>query len=154
VYQIVPRTLTEQQTLVMRGKVCAEHIGSWLAEAYRAVGDHAQRHGVRFTGPPFASYRPLDSELLEFEVEAGFPVSAPTAGGAEVEASILPGGRAATTWHTGPYESLACAHEALERWMIENGSSIDGPCWEVYYSDPMSEPDPVRWRTEIVKLYR
>jgi effector-binding domain-containing protein len=96
----------------------------------------------------------LDSELLEFEVEAGFPVSAPAAGGAHVEASVLPGGRAAATWHTGPYESLACAHEALERWMTDNGASTDGPCWEVYYSDPMSEPDPARWRTEIVKLYR
>ena len=152
-YQIVARTLPEQPALVMRGKADAEHIGSWLAAAYRAVGDQAARTGADFSGPPFASYRALDTELCEFEIEAGFPVASPAAGGGAVAAATLPGGLAATTWHHGPYESLACAHEALDAWIVARGGSSDGPCWEIYYSDPVPEPDAARWRTEVVKLY-
>lgn len=153
-YDIVPRTLQEQPTLVVRGRACAEHIGTWLADAYRNVGDHAARTGARFAGPPFASFKPIDSELLEFEIEAGFPVASKAAGAGDVESSTLPGGTAATTLHIGPYESLGRAHEAVDCWVAEHGSARDTPCWEVYYSDPMSEPDANRWRTEIVQLYR
>jgi len=154
-YQIVPRTVPEQPTLAMRGKADAEHIGSWLTAAYRAVGDHAARIGARFSGPPYARYRPIDTELCEFEIEAGFPVTAPASGTEDrmVEAATLPGGRAATTWHTGPYDSLACAHEAIDAWITDRSGAVDGPCWEIYYSDPMSEHDSSRWRTEIVKIF-
>ena len=152
-YQIVPRMLPEQPVLAMRGKADAEHIGSWLAAAYRTVGDHAARTGADFSGPPYATYRAIDSELCEFEIEAGFPVSEPAVGGGAVEAATLPGGLAATTWHHGPYESLACAHEALDVWIAARGGALDGRCWEVYYSDPVSETDSARWRTEVVKLY-
>ena len=30
---------------------------------------------------------------------------------------------------------------------------MSGP-WEVYFTDPASEPDPVTWRTEIIQPYR
>lgn len=152
-YQIVTRTLPEQPTLVVRGKADAEHLGSWLARAYRTVGDYAARTGARFSGPPYATYRPLDTELCEFEVEAGFPVASAGIGNGTVEATTLPGGRAATTWHVGPYDTLAAAHEALDRWIDAHGGTLNGRCWEVYYSDPVSEPDSSRWRTEVVKLY-
>lgn len=152
-YEIVPRTLREQPTLVVRGRVCAEHIGTWLADAYRSIGDHAAKTGARFTGPPFASFKPLDTELLEFEIEAGFPVVAATPGGGDVVSSTLPGGTAATTLHVGPYELLGRAHEAVDCWVAEHGVARDTPCWEVYYSDPMSEPDATQWRTEIVQPY-
>jgi effector-binding domain-containing protein len=153
-YQIVPRTVTEQPTLVVRGKVCAEHIGSWLSRAYREIGDHAARAGVGFSGPAFALFRPIESELLEFEVEAGFPVASAARGDGTVESSRLPGGDAATTLHMGSYDTLAGAHEAVEAWIAGQGYPTDRPCWEVYYSDPISEPDANRWRTEIVQLYR
>lgn len=154
-YQIAPRTLPEQPTIAMHGKADAEHIGFWLSAAYRAVGDHAARIGAQFSGPPYARYRPMDTELCEFEIEAGFPVASPASGirDGTVEAGTLPGGRAATTWHVGPYDSLACAHEAIDRWITERGGATDGPCWEVYYSDPISEADSRRWRTEVIKLY-
>ena len=152
-YQIVARTLADQPTLVMRGKADAEHLGSWLAAAYRTLGDHAAATGSRFSGPPYATYRALDTELGELEIEAGFPVQTPGTGNGTVAAALLPGGLAATTWHIGPYESLACAHEAIDTWIAARGGHLDGRCWEVYYSDPFSEPDSARWRTEVVKLY-
>jgi effector-binding domain-containing protein len=152
-YQIVSRMMPEQPVLVVRGKADAEHIGSWLDAAYRSVGDHAARIGADFSGPPYAAYRALDTELGEFEIEAGFPVSSPGSGNRSVEAAALPGGLAAATWHIGPYDTLACARDALDEWISNRGGRTDGRCWEVYYSDPVSEPDSGQWRTEVVKLY-
>ncbi len=52
--------------------------------------------------------------------------------------------------HVGPYEDLHLAHRAAEKWLPENGLQSSGPAWEVYVTDPGDEPDPGKWRTEVV----
>ena len=43
------------------------------------------------------------------------------------------------------------ASEALDRWCAEHGRRAAGPNWEVYWTDPGREPDPAKWRTEVLK---
>jgi effector-binding domain-containing protein len=42
------------------------------------------------------------------------------------------------------------AHAALMTWLEENGKAQAGPIWEVYWTDPGQEPDPSRWKTELI----
>jgi effector-binding domain-containing protein len=46
------------------------------------------------------------------------------------------------------------AYQAIEAWVTEHNGVIDGPPWEVYYTDPNVQPDPNSWRTEIIQPYR
>ena len=41
------------------------------------------------------------------------------------------------------------AYEALDVWMPDHGVEPNTDMWEVYFSDPVAEPDPSTWRTEI-----
>jgi AraC family transcriptional regulator len=50
----------------------------------------------------------------------------------------------------GPYEALEGTYAALQAWLDEVGATASGPMWEVYWSDPGAEPDPARWRTELL----
>jgi effector-binding domain-containing protein len=62
----------------------------------------------------------------------------------------LPGGKAASVVHLGPYETIADTYASLQEWLLATGHGELGPMWEVYWTDPESEPDPSAWRTEIV----
>jgi effector-binding domain-containing protein len=50
----------------------------------------------------------------------------------------------------GPYDTLGETYAALMRWIGEQGRVVAGPMWEVYWTDPGTEPDPARWRTEVI----
>jgi effector-binding domain-containing protein len=46
---------------------------------------------------------------------------------------------------------MAPAYEAPASWVSSHGGEPAGGLWQVYFSDPASEPDPATWRTEIVQ---
>jgi effector-binding domain-containing protein len=122
-----------------------------------------ETHGVAPAGPPFFRYVVVDMGGL-LEIEAGVPVASPVAGDARVRAGSFPAGRYATAVHTGPYEQLEGATRALLRWGEENGIAWQvepagsGERWgaraEFYLTDPLREPDPEHWETELAFLVR
>ncbi|HEX6075862.1 MAG TPA: GyrI-like domain-containing protein [Micromonosporaceae bacterium] len=146
-YQIESRTLAEQATAVMRASLPVARVGEWLQHTYRDVAGYLDRAGVAITGPPIARYTIHDDVM---DLEAGFPVGQPTVAEGGVVPSSLPAGSAAVTTHYGRYEDLAAAHDAVMRWLRDNGHQPRGSHWEVYYTDPVQEPDPTRWRTDVV----
>jgi effector-binding domain-containing protein len=150
-YEIADRMLVDQYTAVVRGEVAATDLTGWFAVAFRTVHEYLSKTEVKPSGPPFARYTFID-ELVA--IEAGFPVPFEVAGEGSVEPSTLPGGPAAVTTHVGRYEDLAVAFHAVHRWLDEHGLALAGPHWEIYFTDPNAEPDPSRWRTEVVVPYR
>lgn len=150
-YEITTRDLDFVCTAVVRGELPATEMSSWLPRVYRTVFEYLQRAGVAPAGPPFARFTFLSDTIA---VEAGVPVSIEVTGEGEVEPSALPDGPAAVTTHLGRYEDLTQAYDALLRWLDDRGLEPAGPHWEVYYTDPNAEPDPTRWRTDVVMPYR
>ncbi len=153
-YDVTSHDLTEQPTLAVLGKARAEEISDFMGRAFGAVATLIERSGLDYGGAPYARYRPLDNEFSEFEIEAGFPVRGPAEGEGEVLASRLPGGPAAVVTYLGPYEGMRPAYEAIEKWITDHHAEVEGSAWEVYYSDPQTEPDPSTWRTDIVQPYQ
>jgi effector-binding domain-containing protein len=153
-HEVESRTLELQPTLVVRGNVAVGDIKDFLGRAYHLVFVRAGECGAHFAGPPFARYRALDAEFSAFEIEAGAPVIALVPCSGEVEPSELPAGPAAATWHVGAYEGLEAAYETVTAWIKDLGATPEGPPWEVYHTDPNEEPDPQKWRTEVIQPYR
>ncbi|NND01471.1 MAG: AraC family transcriptional regulator [Acidimicrobiia bacterium] len=149
-YEIESKTLSEQPTVVVRGRVKVSDIGDWLGPAYAAA---ARVAGAAIAGLPFGRYQVVEGDPPAFDVEAGFPVATFVEGSGEVEAAKLPGGLVAVTWHRGPYDGLELAHKALTSWLRQHGARAAGEPWEVYYTDPMTDPDPMAWRTEVIQPY-
>jgi effector-binding domain-containing protein len=150
-YEIEERKLEKQPTMVVKGTVEVKDMGVWIGGAYGRIVAYLAEEGIEPAAGPFARYRPLGDH--RFEVEAGFPVSAVIPGKGDVEPSMLPDGPAVATWHIGPYDTMEPAYAALSEWIHSHGYLSAGVAWEVYYSDPETEPDPQKWRTEIVQPY-
>jgi len=136
-----------------------------IGEAFpRMMGELASglsELGITPSSPPFLRYVVIDMEG-ESLIELGIGVPEPIPGGTALIAGALPAGRYARLIATGPYEELGAANEALQDWAERQGlrfamsESAAGDRWdarlEIYLTDPMQDPDPSTWRTEIACL--
>lgn len=113
--------------------------------------------GVPPVGAPFFSYlaMPDDGPMV---MEVGFPTETLLAGDDRVRTGVIPAGRFASLIYTGPYDGLYDANVALGQWlagqgvphaMPEGAGEYDKALLEIYYTDPMQEPDPQKWETEV-----
>ncbi len=131
-------------------QVKMEDIAESMEGIYPKVMAYLQKEGIQPAGPPFALYEGEDPGIMDMDV--GFPLREPVKGEGDVEPGALPGGKVAATWHIGPYETIGETWSALDAWIKENGHTPAGPGWELYMTDPQQEPDPAKWRTQILWL--
>ncbi len=142
------QTLSDQAVATRRARVPLADLAQFFDGTYRDVLQAIQAQGLRPAGPPFARYwGPVTDSA---DVEAGFPVTGFATHG-DIQAASLPGGDAVVGTHVGPYESLGQTWQSLEQWAQAQGRARRGDqCWEIYLTDPSAEPDPDRWRTQVV----
>jgi AraC family transcriptional regulator len=150
------RTLEPTTTIAVRLETAADRLAEVFDTELPRVSAVMSDVGAQMAGPPFARYHHFGPERVD--VEIGAPITFVTAGLTPISgetdgvigASSLPGGLAAVTVHTGPYDKLSETYDALAAWITAEGHTAgDGP-WEVYLSDPGLVPDPADLETEIV----
>ena len=147
-YDITRKSLAPAPFLYQRRRVEHDHIAAALGEILPHVFGYAMKNQIAFAGPPLCRYRDWGAAMVT--LEAGLPVVPGASAGDGVELGELPGGDAAVTIHTGPYDTLRDAHAAVDRWLAANGLEPAGDLWESYLTDPGEVPDPAEWKTEIV----
>lgn len=152
-YEIETRSQDDQTVAVMHGSsVEPNTLGSWLSTTYGTLAMHLQRIGVAAVGMPFARYhRRVDGGS---DVIAGLPVAEVVDHKDEVMPDTLPGGEVASVWHPGPRHEIAAAYEAIEAWLARTGSEPLGDPWEIYHTDPETDPDASSWLIEVVQPFR
>lgn len=152
-YSVSRKELTAQPVLVVRRQVRRADIAATIAAELPKVFLHAQQHGAAIAGYPITRY--LETSMGLVTLETGMRVTAHSGkwtaadGAGDVLAERLPGGPAAVTIHSGPYDQLPAAYAALEEWITAKGFRPAGAPWEAYLNDPADHPDPQDWKTEV-----
>jgi AraC family transcriptional regulator len=152
-YSISTKELTTQPVLVVRRRVRRAEIAATIAAELPKVFLYAQKRGTAIAGYPITRY--LETSMGSVTLETGMRVTAHSGdwtareGEGDVLAEILPGGPAAVTIHSGPYDQLQAAYAALEEWMAANGFRPAAAPWEAYLDDPADHPNPQDWKTEV-----
>jgi AraC family transcriptional regulator len=152
-YSVSRKELKPQPVLVVRRRVRRAEIAATIAAEVPKVFLHAQQRGTAITGYPITRY--LETSVGLVTLETGMRVAAHSGewtageGGGDVLAATLPGGPAAVTIHSGPYDQLQAAYAALEEWIAANGFRPAGAPWEAYLNDPADHPNPQDWKTEV-----
>ncbi|MGI8697294.1 MAG: GyrI-like domain-containing protein [Mycobacteriales bacterium] len=105
--------------------------------------------GATPTGPPGATYSTGFFEADEGEVVA--LVAMPTGAGkpAEIETTMIPGGRFAVALHRGPFSDAVRTYGALGSHVAEHDRTLAEPIREIYLAGPAERDDPATYRTEI-----
>jgi AraC family transcriptional regulator len=152
-YTVSRKELATQPVLVVRRRVRRAEIAATVAAELPKVFLHAQRRGIAIAGYPITRY--LETSVGLVTLETGMRVTAHSGewtadeGEGDVLADTLPGGPAAVTIHSGPYDQLQAAYAALEEWIAANGFHAAGAPWEAYLNDPADHPNPQDWKTEV-----
>jgi AraC family transcriptional regulator len=150
-YSIEKKELSPQPVLIVRRRVKRSEIAATIGEALPLVFAYAAQHGIALAGLPFTRYVEMGPELITMEpgmcVAPGAEMGSSAEG--EVVPAMLPGGQAASTIHSGPYDQLVNAYAAIQEWIESQGSTQGGAPWETYLTDPGEHPDPKDWKTEV-----
>lgn len=135
-----------------------DHLSDVFDTAYSAVMTHAADMGVSLSGPPFALYTSMPTNVVS--LEAGVPVDRqlaeafPTEEGIVIEPSVLPGGTIARMTYFGGYDGLPDAWGIFMQALAAEGKQPDLPFWEIYVSEPGPDVDPATLRTDLVTKIR
>ena len=128
-------------------------IQTQVPPAIREIQSAFAAAGVAPAGPLFLHHLTLSRS--QFDVEVGFPISAPFTASGRIKAGELPAARVARTIYHGPYEGL---HRAWEEFgeLLKSDRRIDPArlapiktLWERYLIGPETSSDPSQWRTEL-----
>ena len=142
----------ELPAAVIRSTSPMSELGQRLGEILPAVYAAIAGQGRTATLPPFVRYLDMNMEDSTLDFEAGFAVDAPITEAMPVQPAVVPGGEVASLWHVGPYQELGASHERLDAWIAAQGRQQGDGRWEVYWTDPGEEPDPAKWRTEVLQV--
>lgn len=111
-----------------------EEIGQLIGPASERVSRYLAERGAPPAGPAVAYYERGPEGLI---VAVGYSVPRPIPVEGDVIMLHLPDADVVTTTHTGSFEDLAKAYEALRHGAAEQGRAVEeaGGMWEEFWSD-------------------
>ena len=136
-------TITAVIPLLIPGRDMPKYMDPAIQEIIKVI----TAQGVRIAGPMFSYHHRRPSDTFDFEI--GFPVSQSITPEGRVINSKLPSVQVVRSVYQGPYEGLAQAWPALQKWVRENGHGETGKFWESYLNNPDELKSPSEYRTEL-----
>jgi len=140
-------TQEAQPMLSIRTHSPVEKLPQLIGDSYEAIAQYLGSLGEAPAGIPFVGYFNMD--MANLDIEMGFPVSHPLPGEGNIQPSEMPKGQYASCIHTGPYEQMAPAYEALTAFVQERGLQPTGVSYEFYFNSP-GEVAMEELKTQIV----
>ncbi len=140
-----------QLVLSIRTKTSVQQLPQLLGESYMKIMQYLGEKGEFPAGAPFAGYFNLDMQNMD--VEIGIPFSKKLLEKDDIKTSEIPAGKYASCIHTGPYDKIEPAYNALTQWAQKNGYETSGIAYELYLDDPGVTP-PEELKTQILFLLR
>lgn len=138
--------LNSQAALSITDTCAFDELGAKFGEIYSEIGAYIKSNSIKAAGYPFGIYHSFSPEKIE--LEAGIPVEAGAAGEGRIKTMQTYSGKAAHTTFMGHYDKLSEAWKLFAK-LVDEKYELNGPCFEVYVTDPEEEPDSSKWITEL-----
>ncbi|WP_178989266.1 SRPBCC family protein [Winogradskyella schleiferi] len=116
------------------------------------VGAYAMTHNITMAGPPFILYHKWDEENDAVIFSCCVPTNSKVVtDDADILTGKLESFKTVKTVLKGNYSNLKEAWETTMTYIADNNLEMveGGAMLETYITDPMSEPNPANWLTEI-----
>ncbi len=122
-------------------------IGEMLGRNYELISAYMTAKKLDMAGIPYAVYYNWDPNGI-IHIRAAIPVAKADNGKGQIEFFELPATKAVMAKHMGGYDT-STTHEAIMEYMQDFGIECADYIWEVYVTDPMTEPDESKWETDV-----
>ncbi|MEN6615243.1 MAG: GyrI-like domain-containing protein [Syntrophorhabdus sp.] len=127
-------SIDPQPAISLRSRPTHDEFPEVFESSFARLIAYLEQIGEELAGPPFAVY--YDILLEDLDVEMGLPITKAVPGDGEIICREIGIDNAASTVHTGPYEDIEAAYDALTDWMVDNGYEPTGVAFEFYLNDP------------------
>lgn len=97
---------------------------------------------------PFFIYHEMDAQTMQGVVDVCEP-TAEEPNNPAVKTKVVPGIRALVTRHTGPYNTVYMAYQAINQYAAANSYKIAGPSREIFEKGPNMEENPANFVTVV-----
>jgi len=139
--------VTTMPSLSVLDSTTVDQIGVMLERSYGKIMGFMNAKKIPMAGIPYAVYYNWNPDGM-IKIRAAIPVQEQVKGKNEVEYFELPAGKVLFVKHFGGYDTSR-SHEAIEEFMQDFNITCDDYIWEVYVTDPATEPDESKWETDI-----
>jgi effector-binding domain-containing protein len=139
--------LDSQPALAIKDVCTPEKLGDKFGEVYGEIDAYLKKNSIQSAGGPFGIYHSFSPEKVD--LEAGIPVDGESQGEGRIYRMYTYCGKAVMTVFTGHYDGLKQAWGEFAKAVDAKGYQLNGPCFEVYITDPAEEPDSSKWVTEL-----
>ena len=125
----------------------AEGISDKLAELYKDLMVFAAINGMNQSGAPLAYYHAYSPELVV--MEAAIPVEGNLSQEGRIVLKEKPAEKVIKGTFFGDYMQTEEAHTFIGNYMEKAKIAMKGSPYEVYVTDPATEADTTKWKTEV-----
>lgn len=145
---VVTKTVDPIKNVGLRtlaGSQTSDDIGPVIQSLYPQIMDAFGAAEVTPVGPSVAYYSPAPDQSEDAVwVHATFPVAGESVTGLDI--FDIPGGEVASLIHRGSMDTIDSTYQELNRWVSEQGFTLNGQAREIYLE--MSD-DQADWVTEV-----
>ena len=156
---IVETTFGPKRYLVLRKSIPTSQISDkqMYDEAGKKLSSYLQKSKLTPSGGWSVLYFSWDEKNEETDIGISFPVNEiKEVNDPELSIVDIPNSKASMDTLLGPYEGLSEIHKNLMKYVTERGYSMSHTpvlSVEEYQVDPMNDPNPNNWKTNIYYLH-
>lgn len=132
-HEVIVKMVDPQMVASHRTATTYQQVFTAIPEGFGTVFQRLQDHNAEPVGIPFTIFHRAPDADDSGDIEMCVPVSPNASVNPKQK---IPGGPVAVVVHTGPYDEMGPAYEALARWISEHGHEIVGPTREIYLNHP------------------
>jgi effector-binding domain-containing protein len=140
--------VTSQMAVGIRVESGMENMGDIMGSSFGKLMDYIGKSGAQMSGTPFAIWYQWE-DTTKFVYECAIPVVYKVKGEGEIRFFNTYGGKAVTLEHWGDYATSGISWGILMKYAEDNKLEANGDPYEVYMTDPTTEPNPEKWLTVL-----
>jgi len=120
--------------------------------SYQKIFAHlgATGNADKIIQPPMSVTHAYDTETTITTFSVAMKTSQEVDPGTDLECVYIEPHKALVYMHVGDYEGISKSYEKAVQVMLAKGYTMKLPSYEVYITDPGTEPDSSKWKTELV----
>lgn len=152
-YQIKEVKWSGKTFIAKRATLPFEKLSGFFAESYKEIYTALNKSGREPADPPFAVYFAVDAQKMVTDLAAAVVIPGSVKVPEGFMQITIPESKALLLTHYGSYDKMTNAYAELDNY-LEKHQLKKSWVLEQYFSDPVKEPDPNKWRTDIYYIVK
>ncbi len=140
--------VTSKMAVGVRVEANMQQMSDAMSSSFGKLMEYIEKAGTEMAGMPFAIWYQYE-DTTKFVFECAIPVTSKVKGEGDIRFFSTYAGKVVTANHWGDYSTTGNSWGKIMKYLDEKQLQPNGDPYEVYITDPTTEPDPSRWLTEL-----